>query len=125
MTRSPLADAFGHHVWATDRLLAACGDLSDEQLVTAVPGTYGSILNTARHLVGADRSYRFVLSGGRVEQIAEESMVIADLRAAMKTADSDWQAIVAAAGDPDDIVTRHRDDGSESHAPRGIRLAQV
>jgi uncharacterized damage-inducible protein DinB len=27
--------------------------------------------------------------------------------------------------DPDEIVTRRRDDGSESSAPLGVRLAQV
>jgi len=125
MARSPLADAFAHHVWATDRLLEVCAGLSDEHLATNVPGTYGTILDTARHLVGADRSYLFVLSGGRVPQIAEEEMDIAALREAMATADSDWPAVLAAGGDPDEVVVRRRDDGSESHAPRGIRLAQV
>jgi uncharacterized damage-inducible protein DinB len=55
MTRSLLADAFDHHVWATLTVLDACGSLTDEQLATTVPGTYGSILDTLRHLVGADR----------------------------------------------------------------------
>ena len=50
MTRSDLSDAFGHHVWATLRLLDVCQELDREQLETAVPGTYGSILDTMRHL---------------------------------------------------------------------------
>ena len=54
MTRPILADAFDHHVWATLQLIDACLALSDEQLATTVPGTYGSILDTMRHLVGAD-----------------------------------------------------------------------
>jgi hypothetical protein len=31
--------------------------LGPEQLETAVPGTYGSILDTVRHLVGSDSGY--------------------------------------------------------------------
>jgi len=36
-----------------------------------------------------------------------------------------WSAFIEQDLDPDTIVVRHRDDGSESHAPMGIRLAQV
>ena len=54
MGRHPMDDAFAHHVWATLRLVDACLALSAEQLGTTVPGTYGSILETQRHLVGAD-----------------------------------------------------------------------
>jgi len=125
MARSLLSDAFGHHVWAIDRLLDACAGLTDEQLATTVSGTFGSIIDTARHLVGADRSYLFVLSGGRVAQIEEESMDIATLRDAMANAEADWAAVLAVDGDPEEVVIRRRDDGSESHAPRGIRLAQA
>ena len=125
MARSLLSDAFGHHVWAIDRLLDACAGLTDEQLATTVSGTFGSIIDTARHLVGADRSYLFVLSGGRVAQIEEEGMDIATLRDAMANAEADWAAVLAVDGDPEEVVIRRRDDGSESHAQRGIRLAQA
>jgi len=125
MTRSALAHAFDHHVWATGRLLEVLGTLSDEQLATTVPGTYGSILDTARHLVGADRSYLAVLSGGRVDRIDEDSMDLAEITAAMAGAGGSWSAILEAGGEPDEVVVRQRDDGTESHAPRGIRLAQA
>lgn len=39
-----------HHVWATLRLVDASLALSQEQLETAVPGTDGSILDTAQAL---------------------------------------------------------------------------
>ena len=62
MNRSLLEDAFAHHVWATLRLIDTCLALSPEQLETSVPGTYGSILETMRHLVGGDSSYLSVLT---------------------------------------------------------------
>jgi uncharacterized damage-inducible protein DinB len=63
MSRSLLEDAFEHHVWATMRLIDTCLTLSAEQVETAVPGTYGSILETMRHLVGADSWYLFDITG--------------------------------------------------------------
>ena len=50
MTRTVLQDAFGHHVWATLRLIDACLALTPDQLEMTVPGTYGSILATMRVL---------------------------------------------------------------------------
>ena len=103
MRRPILADAFGHHVWATVRLIEACLPLTDEQLDTAVPGTFGSILDT----------------------IDEETMDLPALRAAMAANGPVWADVVADDLDPDRMIIRRRDDGSESHAPLGIRLAQV
>ena len=51
MTATLLDDAVAHHVWATERLIDACAALTPEQLDDAGPGTYGSILETLRHLV--------------------------------------------------------------------------
>ena len=65
MSRSLLEDAFAHHVWATMRLIDACIPLSPQQLETDVPGTYGSILQTQRHLVGSDAWDLFVATGER------------------------------------------------------------
>jgi uncharacterized damage-inducible protein DinB len=36
-----------------------------------------------------------------------------------------WPIALARNLDPDEVLVRRRDDGSESHAPAGIRLAQV
>jgi uncharacterized damage-inducible protein DinB len=125
MTRSVLADAFDHHVWATMLVLDTLAPLSDGQLATAVPGLYGSILDTARHLVGADRWYLFTLTGGEVDEIEESSLDIAALRAAMAPNAAAWQRILATSRDPDAIFTLSRDDGTKSHATWGVRLAQA
>lgn len=120
-----LADAFGHHVWATIRVLDACLALDDTQLRTAVPGTYGSIIETLRHLVDADVFYLNVLRGGPPEPFDEEASDIPTLRAVMEAHDEVWQGLVA--GDPDSgaDVVEYEDSGYETHAPLGIRLAQA
>jgi uncharacterized damage-inducible protein DinB len=125
MPRTVLHDAFGHHVWATIRVIDACLALPPEQLDTTVPGTYGSIIETLRHLVGADASYLWVLSAGDRSEIGEATMGLAELRAAMVESGPAWTAVLDRDLDPDEVVVRHRDDGTDSHAPRSIRLAQV
>lgn len=123
---SLLEDAFAHHVWATIRLIDTCSELTAEQLDTAVPGTYGSILDTLRHTVAADAGYlSLLLGGGRRAEIEEDGMDLAALREAMLESGPAWSALLATELDPDAIVVRFRDDGSESHAPVGIRLAQA
>jgi len=125
VTRSDLSDAFAHHVWATLRLLDVCQELGPEQLETAVPGTYGSILDTMRHLVAADSSYLFVTTRGRTQPIDEEGMALPALRAEFEGHGDAWASLLAEGPDPDEVLERHRDDGSETHAPMGIRLAQA
>jgi uncharacterized damage-inducible protein DinB len=118
-------DAFAHHVWATLTLMDVCLALEPGQLETAVSGTYGSILDTMRHTVGADASYLFAISGGRTPEIDEDHMDLAELRAAMEGHGVAWSGILAGDPDPNTVLERHRDDGSETHAPVGIRLAQA
>ena len=125
MSKPLLEDAFAHHVWATLRLVDACVTLTPQQLDTAVPGTYGSILETVRHLVGADSSYLFVTSGERTPLIDEDHMDLPELRATMEGHGAAWSGLVGGNLDPDAVLVRHRDDGSETHAPMSIRLTQA
>jgi uncharacterized damage-inducible protein DinB len=128
MTRSLLSDAFGHHAWATLRLIDACQALPPQQLTTAVPGTYGSILDTMRHLVASDSWYLYRCSGERTQPISDEQeaqMDMGALRSAFEGSAAGWDALLAGDLDPDATVITRRDDGSETHAPLGIRLAQA
>jgi uncharacterized damage-inducible protein DinB len=125
MGKSLLADAFDHHVWASLRLIDTCLALRPEQLGTAVPGTYGSILDTARHLVGSDAWYLFRISGERTPLIDEDQMGLEELRAVMERNGAEWSTVLEGDPDPGAMIVTRRDDGSETHAPAGIRLAQV
>ena len=120
-----LADAFGHHVWATIRVLEACAALDDGQLATTVPGTYGSIIDTLRHLVGGDVFYLDVLCGGEPEPFSEAESDIPTLRVVMEAHDAAWQRQVAGDLDPTTVVVEYEESGYETHAPLGIRLAQA
>jgi uncharacterized damage-inducible protein DinB len=126
MSRSLLADAFAHHVWATLRLVDACLALSPEQLQSVVPGTYGSILQTMRHLVGSDTAYLVFASGERTPLIDEDKMGLPELRAAMAANGLAWSRLLGEDLDPDAVLREVDDeDGYERQAPIGIRLAQA
>jgi uncharacterized damage-inducible protein DinB len=125
MNGALLRDAFGHHVWATLRLIDACLPLTSEQLATAVPGTYGSIIETMRHLVDADCSYLFVTSGQRHPMVDADGKDLPELRTVMQRNGDAWSSLLEQDLDPVVVLERHRDDGSQTHAPLGIRLAQV
>jgi uncharacterized damage-inducible protein DinB len=123
--RSLLEDAFAHHVWATLRLVDACLPLSPQQLEGAVPGTYGSIRETIRHLVGSDSWYLFAMTGERTFLIDEDHMDLPELRAAIEGDGAAWSLLLAQDLDPDAVNVTRRDDGSETHTTMGIRLAQA
>jgi uncharacterized damage-inducible protein DinB len=126
MSRSLLADAFDHHVWATLRLIDTCLGLRPQQLETAVPGTYGSILDTMRHLVGADSWYLFDMTGDRARRIGEDQMDLRELRAAMEGDATAWFQLLAQDPDPEAVLKEvDENDGYERDAPVGIRLAQA
>jgi uncharacterized damage-inducible protein DinB len=120
-----LADAFSHHTWATLRVLDTCAALDERQLSTTVPGTYGSIIDTLRHIVGGDVFYLDVLRGGEPEPFDKQASGIPALRAVMEAHDPIWQDLLAGDLDPTTDVVEYEDNGYETHAPLGIRLAQA
>jgi len=125
VTRPDLQDAFEHNIWANNVVLDVCIALTPEQQGSPVPGTYGSILDTMRHVVSADDWYLYVLTGGTREMIDERSMSLEELRPVLDEQATAWAALLAERRDPEEMVIAHRKDGTEGHAPLGIRLAQV
>ncbi len=126
MTTSLLDDAFAHHVWATQQLLDTCSALTAEQLQATVPGTYGSLIATLRHLVGSDRGYLRRLTSredlARIDEDADTS--VAELRAVMAVNGEAWTRLLETDIDPN-AESVIRDGDNEVHIPAGIRLAQV
>ena len=124
MTASLLDDAMAHHIWATERLIDACANLTEEQLATPSPGTYGSIIDTFRHLVTSDGWYLtfFRDDPQRIEEGAEPGLD--ELRAAITANGADWMELLASGPDGETDVVEHG-DGWNFHSPLGFRLAQV
>jgi uncharacterized damage-inducible protein DinB len=124
MSASLLDDAVAHHVWATERLIEACAELPPEQLRTPVPGTYGSIFETLRHLVASDTWFLTFFREEVASVDDEAEMTLGDLRAAITANGAAWKELLTGAVDPETDVVE-QGDGWEFHAPMGLRLAQV
>lgn len=60
-----IAAIFEHNRWANERLLEACRGLTEEQLATAVVGTYGGLGSTLAHIASGDAFYTLLLTGWR------------------------------------------------------------
>ena len=125
MTEPILADAFRHHVWATIRMLDACADLDPGQLATTAPGTYGSILDTLRHIVDGDAFYLDVLDDGAPIRYDPRDTDIPELRTIIEAHGPVWQRLASGAADGTIDVVEHEDSGWDTHAPLGIRMAQA
>ena len=124
MTASLLDDAMAHHIWATERLIDDCRALTPEQVSTPVPATYGSIIDTFRHLVSTDCWYLtfFRDEPQRIEEGADAGLD--ELRSAITSNGREWMELLAGGVDGEADVVEHG-EGWNFHSPTGFRLAQV
>ena len=52
-----LLELYRHKTWATLRLIEHCQGLTEEYLDATIPGTFGTVRDTLRHLVSAEEGY--------------------------------------------------------------------
>ena len=98
--------------------------LPPASLETPAPGTYGSILDTFRHLVASDCFYLTFFREGAPRAGEDAQLGLAELRSVITANGKDWMAFLA--GDPDgETDTVEQGEGWTFHAPTGFRLAQV
>lgn len=116
-----ITDFIRQNEWANLRLIAACRDLTDEQLDATVDGTYGSIRATFHHIVGAEGGYATQLGvepAGRLrrdhpwpgwDRLAEQVTEAAD-------------ALVAASANPDRVI---RHEGEQEDIDAAVIIIQA
>lgn len=74
-----LLELYRHKTWATLRLIEHCQGLEDEHLDATIPGTFGTIRDTLRHLVEAEQGYFSMLTRERfLSKDAAEAFVLPD-----------------------------------------------
>jgi uncharacterized damage-inducible protein DinB len=57
----PLQDAYAYNAWANTQVFALCRDLDQAQLDEHAPGTYGTLIETLKHLVSVETAYAQML----------------------------------------------------------------
>jgi uncharacterized damage-inducible protein DinB len=119
-------DAFRHDAWATAELLGYCKDLSEAELERpGVPGTYGSIIETLRHITGGGY-YRFLVSGEwpSWRTLEQEPPTFAVMEERARDHARFWEAFVTVGFDPD-AMTKSSDGEVEYETPIGVIVAQA
>ncbi len=65
LPETTLAELIRYNNWANQQVLAACEQLSEEQLESTLPGSYGTIRETLEHLIRSEAFYVSILTGQR------------------------------------------------------------
>jgi uncharacterized damage-inducible protein DinB len=60
---SSFVSLYSYNGWANEQVLAVAEQLTAEQLNGPVEGMYGSILDTAAHLLGVEENFRLLMTG--------------------------------------------------------------
>src|SRR5919108_386362 len=93
-----LLELYRHKTWATLRLIEFCGRLDDAMLDATVPGTYGSIRETLRHLVRAEEGYFNRITGRPMsERVAADGPVppLVELASRIERLGPEWERLAA------------------------------
>lgn len=102
-----LLELYRHKTWATLRLIEHCQGLGDEHLDATIPGTYGTIRDTLRHLVLSEEGYFMRVTGERsYEHLPEAGPVPMDeLAEHIRRLGPRWEAVAQDPEAPNREVT--------------------
>jgi len=122
-----LHDLAGHNAWATTQVLAVCQDVDGSTLDATVPGSYGTIIATLRHLIDSEASYLFRLTGAWPEYpwALGEAVgldVLAERAALLATT---WERFLAGGVDTERMGEARGDDGTVFAVPAGVFVTQA
>jgi uncharacterized damage-inducible protein DinB len=115
-----------HNSWATERLLEFLAELPPEQMTKEAEGTYGSILDTMRHLVGAEGRYRGRLAGQVPEwnDRLEKVEGVAELLPMTRDNAAFWEDFLSQPFDPARVIHGTDSDGRTFDVDAGMLVAQ-
>jgi uncharacterized damage-inducible protein DinB len=89
-----LLELYRHKTWATLRLIEYCKGLDGEDLDATMPGTFGSIRDTLRHLVDADEGYFADVTGERLsEPLADGPVAMDELAERVRRLGPRWEVL--------------------------------
>jgi uncharacterized damage-inducible protein DinB len=89
-----LLELYRHKTWATLRLIEYCEGLAAEHLDATIPGTFGTIRETLRHLVDSEEGYFRLVTGERVSPPLPDGLVpLAELAERIRRLGPRWELI--------------------------------
>ncbi len=122
-----LHDLAGHNAWATAQTLGFCLGLDQQMLDATVPGTYGTIIETLRHILNSEAGYLFRFTGAWSEYPWPRDdgvgLEVLSERAAMLA--STWERFLAGDVDTERLGEARGDEGELFAVPAGIFITQA
>jgi uncharacterized damage-inducible protein DinB len=89
-----LLELFRHKTWATLELIEFCQNVGEDALDARIPGTYGSIRDTLRHLVSAEEGYFARLTGQRFfKPLEDRPPRLDELGARIRRLGPEWEEL--------------------------------
>jgi len=119
-----LHDPVRHNSWATRQILEFCRGRGEQTLNATVPGTYGTIIATLRHIIYCEIDFLDRLLGREPSdpwQLGETTGLVALTEHAARLA-TDWEVFLAS--DVDSERPLPPDEGTNT-IPAGIVIAVV
>ena len=126
MSADELRRLHAYSRWATTQLLDACTTLTPEQLSRPIGGSFGTLLGTLRHMVGAEWVWleRFHGRAPRAFPAGDSLTTVADLRRQWDEVAAGLEAILSSA-DPRRLVAYTTFRGDAFEQPLGDLLHHV
>lgn len=81
-----------HSTWATLALIRYCQDFAAEDLDVTIPGTYGTIRETLRHLVESEEGDLTDLTGERPEPLPDDPIALDALADRIELLGPRWES---------------------------------
>jgi uncharacterized damage-inducible protein DinB/catechol 2,3-dioxygenase-like lactoylglutathione lyase family enzyme len=122
-----LHDLARHNAWATAQTLAFCQGLDESTLNSTVPGTFGTVIGTLRHLIDSEAWYLFRLTGvWSAYPWREDDAVGLDVLAerAATLADT-WEQFLAGDVDSERLGEARGDEGEVFAVRAGVFITQA
>jgi uncharacterized damage-inducible protein DinB len=119
-----LHDPIRHNAWATTQILEFCRGLDAPTLAATVPGTYGPILGTMRHIIDCEMVDLYRLLGQEAALPWEPGPPVAldVLRERAARLAATWETFLASEVDGERPLPADEGDGT---IPAGIFLAVI
>ena len=129
---SGLTDPLRQNSWATGRLLDLCHGLAPDRLHATAPGTYGTVLETMQHIIGAEGTYRYRLTGVRPPPPRPEEIEdLGELARRNEELAAFWEELATGPFDPERTIRFSYDDpdpedvGKVFEVKAGVLVAQT
>lgn len=118
-----LLEAFRHSAWATRKLVAACRQLSIEQLQEPGPG-FGSLLATLNHIVECDAAYATIIwdEHPRWDATTQNTEDLGEIEARVEECLHLWRGLLEAPLDGERLLIL---DKGQYECPVSIVVAQA